>query len=78
MAQVLTSWGRGGSALQALGLLWVPHSLATRQGHGPAALFPTSLPRRLAGRGPGRETELKDHSPGAEGLHHSIISALNV
>lgn len=40
--------GRGssflGSALQALGLLWVPSSLATRQEHSPAALPPRHSP----------------------------------
>ena len=63
-----------GSALQALGLLQVPSSLASKKGPGPAALSPTSLPG--AGRGPGREAVQKKHSPGVDGLDPSRISAL--
>lgn len=63
-----------GSALQALGPLQVPSSLASKKGPGPAALSPTSL--LGAGRGPGREAVQKKHSPGVGGLDPSLISAL--
>lgn len=77
MTQALVREDRGGflgSALQALGLLQVPSSVASRKGPSPAALSPTSLPG--AGRGPGREAVQKDHSPGVDGLDPSLISAL--
>lgn len=64
-----------GSALQTLGLLQVPSSLASRKGPGPAALSSASLPGRRK-RPWERSCAEGVDSPGVDGLDPRLISAL--